>query len=224
MDTVHITVEALAEDDPVERLVKFDRDLHQILFALNIQAGDLWHIWLGLWPRVVRFGWLDIGWCWVVRDSHGARVVGLLSWLWVVGLLGCLWGWLVCGLLRCRLVLLGLWLVSRLCGLRDICRLGWGWPWFVLGLWWGWSVLRFLGWLVHLLFRWLGPWLVLGWSLLWGWGSVLGLLWWRGSLLGWWWWPVLGLLRGRWSLLWRWAIAWLRSWSCGDDYRAWLDR
>jgi len=61
VDTVHVAVEPFAEDDAVERLVKFDRNLHQILLALNIKTGDLWHIRLCLWPWVVSLlGWLDI--------------------------------------------------------------------------------------------------------------------------------------------------------------------
>ena len=221
VNAVHITIEPFAEYDAIERLVKFDRNLHQILFALNIKTGDLWHIRLSLWPWVIWFisGGLDIGWSGVVGDSNGLRSIGLLGRLWVVGLLGCLWSWLVCWLLRGGLVLLlGLGLVSRLGGLRDICGLGRSWPWLILGLWWWWPVLRFLCGLVDLLFWWLGSWLVLGWSLLWGWRSVLRLLWRRWSLLGWGRWSVLGLLWGRRSLLWRlWSILLLRSWTSGDN-------
>ena len=53
VDAVNVTVEALAEDDSVERFVKLDRYLHQILFTLDIQACDFGHVRLSLWPWVI---------------------------------------------------------------------------------------------------------------------------------------------------------------------------
>ena len=50
VDTVHITVESLAEDDTIERLIKLDGHLHQILLALNVEAGDLGHVRLSVGP------------------------------------------------------------------------------------------------------------------------------------------------------------------------------
>ena len=50
VDTVDITVVTLAEDDSLERLVEGNGDLHQVLLALNVKAGDLGHVLLGLRP------------------------------------------------------------------------------------------------------------------------------------------------------------------------------
>ena len=50
VDAVDITLVTLAEDDSLERLVEGDGDLHQVLLALHVQAGDLGHVLLGLRP------------------------------------------------------------------------------------------------------------------------------------------------------------------------------
>ena len=55
MDAIHVAVESLAENDPVEWLVKFNGNLHQVLLALDIKGCDFRHIRLGLWPGIVRF-------------------------------------------------------------------------------------------------------------------------------------------------------------------------
>jgi len=65
-----VAVESLAEDDTIERFVKLDGDLHEILLALDVEAGDLGHIGLGLGPRVVGLGGLDVA---------GHRLGGLRS-------------------------------------------------------------------------------------------------------------------------------------------------
>lgn len=155
MDTVNITVESLAKDDTIERFVKLDGHLHQILFALNVEAGDLGHIRLSAGPGFLGGGlaWLHIAWLgnWPGRY----RGVGLLrrrslhSRL-VVGGLGLLWT-------RLRLVLgrrpwlrlvhwwrgtgFGLVLWGRT-GLGLV--LGWRWQRFLLR--WRWSVLGLADW------------------------------------------------------------------------------
>ena len=53
MDTVEVREVSLAEDDSLEWLVKLDGDLHQTLLTLNIKAGDLWHVLLGLRPDFI---------------------------------------------------------------------------------------------------------------------------------------------------------------------------
>ena len=50
VDAVDITVVTLAEDDSLERLVEGNGDLHQVLLALHVEAGDLGHVLLGLRP------------------------------------------------------------------------------------------------------------------------------------------------------------------------------
>ena len=53
VDAVDVTVVTLAEDDSLERLIEGDGDLHQVLLALHVQAGDLGHVLLGLGPGSV---------------------------------------------------------------------------------------------------------------------------------------------------------------------------
>merc|ERR1719450_623106 len=124
MNTVDIRVVALAEDDTIEGFVKFNVDLHQVLLAGHIQAGNLGHITHGFGPRLISTGWCGGTWgfgrvLWLSRCLVGC-LLHLLGWWWwrlVLGLLGhvlrfgCLWWWLV-------------------------CRLGWT---LDLGWWWGWS-------------------------------------------------------------------------------------
>ena len=81
MDAVDVTVVSLAEDDPLERLVEGNGDLHEVLLALHIEAGDLRHVLLRLRPgSVLRLGSsrLDIRRCWVVGHRHIVGGVGLL--------------------------------------------------------------------------------------------------------------------------------------------------
>ena len=107
VDAVDVAVEALAEDDPVERLVKLDRDLHQVLLALDIKAGDLGHVRLSLRPGIILLlGGLHIG----GRRVGGLRGVLLFGRLWCGGVLG----WLRAG---------RLWFVGRP-WLRLVGRLG----------------------------------------------------------------------------------------------------
>ena len=85
MDAVDVTVVSLAEDDSLERLVEGNGDLHEILLALHIEAGDLRHILLRLRPgSVFRLGGgrLDISGGGVVGHSHIVRGVGLLGGRW----------------------------------------------------------------------------------------------------------------------------------------------
>ena len=214
VDAVDVAVEALAEDDSVERLVELDRDLHQVLLALDIEAGDLGHIRLSLWPRIILLlGGLHIGGCRI----RGLRGVLLFGRLWCGGVLG----WLRAG---------RLWFVGRP-WLRLVGRLGlvrglrWGRGWTVcwlLGPLWGRRPGLRLGSLIRLL---LGrrPGLVLGR----GWPRLrlrlVGRLWWGRPPL----WGrglVRRLLLGR-----RWSVCWL-GWrrpvlgATGDHDGAGLDR
>ena len=45
---MYVPVVAFAKDDSIERFVEFDIDLHQVLLASDIQAGDLGHVSLRL--------------------------------------------------------------------------------------------------------------------------------------------------------------------------------
>ena len=214
VDAVDVAVEALAEDDSVERLVELDRDLHQVLLALDIEAGDLGHIRLSLWPRIILLlGGLHIGGCRI----RGLRGVLLFGRLWCGGVLG----WLRAG---------RLWFVGRP-WLRLVGRLGlvrglrWGRGWTVcwlLGPLWGRRPGLRLGSLIRLL---LGrrPGLVLGR----GWPRLrlrlVGRLWWgRPPLWG------RGLVRRlllgrRWSVC---RLGWRRPvlGATGDHDGAGLDR
>ena len=85
MDAVDVTVVSLAEDDSLERLVEGDGDLHQVLLALDVEAGDLGHVLLRLRPGCVL--WLggcrlDICRGRVVGHSDIVRGVGLLRGHW----------------------------------------------------------------------------------------------------------------------------------------------
>ena len=197
VDAVDVAVEALAEDDPVERLVKLDRDLHQVLLALDIKAGDLGHVRLSLRPGIILLlGGLHIGGCGI----RGLRGVLLFGRLWCGGVLG----WLRAG---------RLWFVGRP-WLRLVGRLG-----LVGGLGRGWrrTVGRLLGplrgrrtglglgRLIRLLLR-RRPGLVLGrgWPRLRLW--LVGRLG-RGRTPLWGRWLVRRLLLG-----WGWPVGWLLGW------------
>merc|ERR1719450_145213 len=166
MNTVDIRVVALAEDDTIEGFVKFNVDLHQVLLAGHIQAGNLGHITHGFGPRLISTGWCGGTWgfgrvLWLSRCLVGC-LLHLFGWWWwrlVLGLLGhvlrfgCLWWWFGCS-----------WLVL---GFGWCC---WRWPvrwllwwWWPLGWWWR-SVCRSFGW-----WRWsIGPrGLLFGWRSLW---------------------------------------------------------
>ena len=138
VDTVEVAEVSLAEDDTVEGLVKLEGDLHQVLLTLDIEAGDLGHVLLGLRPHGVclRSRGLDIGRGGLAGHSNIVRDVGLLGRLGLVALLGRLRSGLVLGLPgRSRLgdILrplgrLGSRLVLRLGRRRSVLGLGLGLP------------------------------------------------------------------------------------------------
>ena len=85
VDAVDITVVALAEDDSLERLVEGNGDLHQVLLALDVEAGDLGHVLLRLRPGSIlglRSRGLDVGGGGVVGHGHVVGSVGLLRGRW----------------------------------------------------------------------------------------------------------------------------------------------
>jgi len=53
MNTVNVAVVTLAENDTIEWFVKFNVDLHQVLLASDVQAGDLGHVNLWFDPSFV---------------------------------------------------------------------------------------------------------------------------------------------------------------------------
>ena len=176
MDTVEVAEVSLAEDDTVEGLVELEGDFHQVLLTLNVEAGDLRHVLLGLRPDGVslRSRGLDIGRGGLAGDSHVVRDIGLLGRLGLVTLLGRLRSGLVLGLPGGS----GLGDILRPLGLGSRLVLGLGRRRSVLGLRLGLPLGR----------RRSGLGLVLGLLLRrrrWGRRLVLGLLGRRRPLLGW---------------------------------------
>ena len=137
MDTVEVAEVSLAEDDTVEGLVELEGDLHQVLLTLDVEAGDLGHVLLGLRPHGVslRSRGLDVGRGGLAGDSHVVRDVSLLGRLGLIALLGRLRSGLVLGLPGrsglgdiLRPLGLGSRLVLRLGRRRSVLRLGLGLP------------------------------------------------------------------------------------------------